>query len=133
MNSIAKQLADSILNITKNIVNMGNVTERVSYEKFSVYKMQRNMTRYLNELKKMVSNLDILRGNIPQSMLNDLRGEGMAAAGKISTLSKMTGEERAAYVGKYQEALGLAGGIAKGQALYEAKQQQMIEQLNINV
>jgi tape measure domain-containing protein len=134
MNSTAKGLAQSILDITKNIVNMGNVTERVSYEKFSVYKMQRNMTRYLNELKKMVSNLDILKGTIPQDMLNDLRKEGLQGAGKIKALSAMTDAERKAYIGQYQEAQGIAGNkFANPQALYEAGQAQMIEQLNINI
>jgi tape measure domain-containing protein len=118
----AAKVAEAIQNITDKLVNMGNAFEKVTYEKFSPYKLQVRLKRFLTEMSDWTKNLAKLsKQGVPESMIQGLREMGMAGYGITKTLAKSTDAQRANIVKEYGQARDMSWSVASKQAKYEQK------------
>lgn len=118
----ANKLAESILNITDKLVNMGNVFEKMTYEKFSPYKLVVRMQRFFNEMSKWTVNLAQLQTQgVPAGMINQLQEMGVQGYGITKGLVNATDAQRKQIIDQYQQSKGMAFGVAGQQAKYDEK------------
>ena len=116
----AKGLAESIMGVTDALVNMGNTFEKVTYEKFSPYKLMVRMNRFLTEMKDWTKNLSKLQGQgVPAGMANELSKMGMQGYGMVKALTHASDAQRAKIISQYQEARSLGWNVAEAQVKWE--------------
>ena len=128
MNDSANKLAESIKGIADRFVSMGNVFEKVSYEKFSPYKLQVRMGRFLQEIQSWSKNLATLSAQgVPQGMIQELRGMGMQGYGMTKAMVNSSDAQRKSLIDNYQKAKG----IGYNEADKKAKFDNMINNITI--
>ena len=113
-------MGQSILSLVDKLVNMGNVFEKLSYEKFSPYKLMIRMQRFFDEMKSWTGRLATLATQgVPEHMIEGLRGMGVQGYGITKALANASAEQRAQIVSQYEQSRGMAWGVAGQQARYE--------------
>jgi tape measure domain-containing protein len=116
----ANKMGQSILSLVDKLVNMGNVFEKLSYEKFSPYKLMIRMQRFFDEMKSWTGRLATLATQgVPEHMIEGLRGMGVQGYGITKALANASAEQRAQIVSQYEQSRGMAWGVAGQQARYE--------------
>ena len=116
----AKGLAESIMSVTDELVNMGNAFEKVTYEKFSPYKLMVRMNRFLSEMKNWTKNMSTLTNKgVPAGMVNELSKMGMQGYGMVKALSHASDAQREKIINQYQEARSIGWNVAEAQTKWE--------------
>jgi tape measure domain-containing protein len=116
----ANKMGDSILSLVDKLVNMGNVFEKLTYEKFSPYKLMIRMQRFFDEMKSWTGRLATLATQgVPEHMIAGLRDMGVQGYGITKALTNASAEQRAQIVAQYESSRAMGWDIAKQQTRYE--------------
>ncbi len=112
----AKKLAESMFSISqeimaamRNLVNFGNIFEKITYERFSPAKLVSRARRFFKEISNWTTNLASLEGKVSESVMQELREMGVAGFGITSALTRANpsqlAEVNALYKGSSLQAL----------------------------